>query len=128
MASHYKQNFRKGGAPPPPGSKKPTTGDAAFNLEKEHKIINPHKMDLRTTNRDNFKTFNVIPNPTRKLYVPPDKMPFLDSSIYKKDFPNWKVQPGHIEKHPQFPFYSLPFKGESLYRESFAKSISAKSL
>ena len=55
-------------------------------------------------------------------------MPFQDASIYKKDFPNWKVQPGHIEKHPQYPVYSLPFKGESLYRDSFAKSGSSKSL
>ena len=91
MASHYKQNFRKAGMPPPPGSKKPTTGDAAFNLEKEHRIINPHKMDLRTTNRDEFKAFNILPNPARKQYVAPDKMPFQDASIYKKDFPNWKV-------------------------------------
>jgi hypothetical protein len=25
-----------------------------FNVEKEHKIINPHRMDLSTTNKQNF--------------------------------------------------------------------------
>lgn len=27
----------------------------AFNLEKEAKIINPHKMDLNTTNKTKFR-------------------------------------------------------------------------
>ena len=33
----------------------------AFNLEKEHRIINPHKMELRTTNMADFKNFEVPP-------------------------------------------------------------------
>ena len=28
--------------------------DEAFNLEKEHKILNPHSMDLKTTTRVDF--------------------------------------------------------------------------
>jgi|JI9StandDraft_1071089.scaffolds.fasta_scaffold338265_1 hypothetical protein len=32
----------------------------AFNIEKEHKIINNHKMDLNTTVKDNFKDFKVV--------------------------------------------------------------------
>lgn len=31
----------------------------AFNLEKEAKIINPHKMDLNTTTHNTFKNFKV---------------------------------------------------------------------
>jgi hypothetical protein len=33
----------------------------AFNLEKEAKIINPHKMDLGTTSQKTYKNFQVIP-------------------------------------------------------------------
>lgn len=29
----------------------------AFNIEKEHKIINPHHMELNTTQKDNFREF-----------------------------------------------------------------------
>jgi len=29
----------------------------AFNLEKESKIINPHKVESNTTNKTNFKDF-----------------------------------------------------------------------
>lgn len=33
----------------------------SFNLEKEAKIINPHKMDMGTTSLDTYKNFRVIP-------------------------------------------------------------------
>ncbi len=33
----------------------------AFNLEKEHKILNPHSMDMKTTTRVDFKPFTVAP-------------------------------------------------------------------
>ena len=33
----------------------------AFNLEKEAKIINPHRMDLDTTNGSVYKSFNLKP-------------------------------------------------------------------
>ena len=33
----------------------------AFNLEKESKIINPHKMDLGTTSNTTYKNFKVEP-------------------------------------------------------------------
>ena len=29
----------------------------AFNIEKEHKIINPHKMELSTTNKVAYQPF-----------------------------------------------------------------------
>ena len=31
----------------------------AFNLEKEAKIINPHKMDLNTTNGSTYKKYEL---------------------------------------------------------------------
>lgn len=38
-----------------------------------------------------------------------------------KAFPNWQNGAKDVfhEKHPQYPFYSLPFKGESNYSQSF---------
>jgi hypothetical protein len=40
-----------------------------------------------------------------------------------KSFPNWKNGQNDIfhEKHPQYPFYSLPFKGESNYKAAFTE-------
>lgn len=37
------------------------TKEDAFNLEKETKIINPHRMELSTTNGVNYKNFKVAP-------------------------------------------------------------------
>jgi hypothetical protein len=33
----------------------------AFNLEKETKIINPHKVETTTINRQNYTRFDVTP-------------------------------------------------------------------
>lgn len=33
----------------------------SFNLEKEAKIINPHRMDMGTTSNNTYKNFRVIP-------------------------------------------------------------------
>lgn len=38
----------------------PRKRDEAFNLEKEHKIINPHKMELRTTAKVDYQPFQVV--------------------------------------------------------------------
>jgi hypothetical protein len=40
---------------------KDLTGEA-FNLEKEAKIINPHRMDMNTTSKNFYKQFNVKPS------------------------------------------------------------------
>ena len=47
-----------------------------------------------------------------------EKKPILGHSSYAKAFPNWRNGHNDIyhEKHPQYPFYSLPFKGESSYK------------
>jgi hypothetical protein len=49
-------------------------------------------------------------------------------SSYAKSFPNWKNGQGDIfhEKHPQYPFYSLPFKGNSQYKQSFTEEQQKK--
>ena len=43
------------------GSAHRITNEEAFNLEKEHKIINPHGMDFKTTTRIDYKPFAVAP-------------------------------------------------------------------
>jgi len=35
--------------------------DEAFNLEKEHKTLNPHEMDFKTTSRVDYLPFSVFP-------------------------------------------------------------------
>ena len=92
-------------------------GDA-FNLEKESKIINPHKMDLNTTSHNTYKNFKVKPSNKEAKKYDDDKKPIIGFSSYQKSFPNWKNGQNDIfhEKHPQYPFYSLPFKGESSYK------------
>lgn len=53
-----------------------------FNLEKEAKIINPHKMDLKTTAKDNFKPFTPeVKEKKLRKYVDEGK-PILGASAY----------------------------------------------
>ena len=44
------------------------------------------------------------------------------SSSYKASFVNWKNGSEDVfhEKHPQFPYYSLPFNGNSTYAQTFS--------
>ena len=58
----------------------------------------------------------------RVLYKNEDK-PILGTSAYQKSFPNWHNGNNDVfhEKQPQYPFYSLPFKGESNYKQSFTE-------
>lgn len=92
-------------------------------MEKEHKILNPHRMQMKTTNREEFKDFKVMP----KLQLPnpyePDNLEFPVASTYRQDFQNWKAGPNYIERHPQYPVYSLPFTGESEYRAANQKMV-----
>lgn len=48
----------------------------AFNLEKEHKIINPHPVDNKTTARVDFQPFSVVPHTTQKKRVEKSNAPF----------------------------------------------------
>ena len=90
----------------------------AFNVEKEHKIINPHKMDMATTQKTSFKGYSVQPSEKKLRSAPKNDAPMQQSSSYQAGFPNWKNGSNDIyhEKHPQFPYYSLPFKGNSNYK------------
>lgn len=44
----------------------------------------------------------------------------VKSSLYKNEYLNWGgTQKPLVEKTPQYPFYSLPFRGKSEYKERF---------
>ena len=54
----------------------------AFNLEKESKIINPHKMDLGTTSGSTYKNFEVSPKKKEYKKADDEKRPILGASSY----------------------------------------------
>jgi hypothetical protein len=74
----------------------------AFNMEKEHKIINNHKMDLNTTVKENFKDFKVIKTRKSVERLAKQPAPILGTSAYANQYPDWKngQQDVYIEKHP----------------------------
>lgn len=62
----------------------------AFNLEKETKIINPHRMDLNTTSGKTYKNFKVGPHQKEIKKLDDDKKPIVAFSSYQKSFPDWR--------------------------------------
>ena len=97
MASGYQKDF---------GDKLKKTivvknGDS-FNLEKEAKIINPHRMENGTTSTNTYKNFKVIPKKKQIKKYDDEGKPILAQSSYMKNFPNWQNGQGDIfhEKHP----------------------------
>jgi len=49
----------------------------AFNLEKEAKIINPHKMDLGTTTKSTYQEYKVQPRKKEYRKAEDDHKPIL---------------------------------------------------
>lgn len=93
------------------------TEEDAFNLEKETRIINPHRMETSTQNKTTYTNFKVLP-PKRELKpIPKSDAPAQKMSHYMAEFPNWQ-NGGDIyhERHPQYPYYSIPFRGDSTYK------------
>jgi len=115
--SNYKQNFKD-------TIKKAQIKNhkEAFNLEKEAKIINPHKMDLYTTNKAAFKGEKAEKPKPKQGELQQTPKPIQQSSSYKACFVDWKNGRDDVfhEKHPQFPYYSLPFNGNSTYAKTFS--------
>ena len=57
LISNYQKEY-----PSKHGTTHMISKEDAFNIEKEHKIINPHKMELSTTNKVAFQAFQVKPS------------------------------------------------------------------
>ena len=75
-------------------------------------------MDLTTTAREKLKG-TIDPEGKRNRRDPKEhkdeKAPFAKASSYKQNFPSWEngKRDIFIEKAPQYPVYSQPFRGES---------------
>lgn len=54
--------------------------------------------------------------------------PMMLSSSYQNSFPNWKngKKDCFHEKKPQYPIYSLPFRADSNYRQSYTDEKNKK--
>ena len=93
----------------------------AFNLEKESKIINPHKMDCTTTNKATFRGKKGSAALPKHEVIDSAPKPIQQSSSYKASFVDWKNGREDVfhEKSPQYPYYSLPFNGASTYANTF---------
>jgi hypothetical protein len=94
----------------------------AFNLEKEAKIINPHKMELQTTAKEVFRGEKGEKALQRKQETLKEDKPIVGQSSYQKNFPNWENGKADVfhERHPQYPFYSMPFRGQSSYKGTYS--------
>ena len=72
IASTYKKDFE---------SKLGGRGEV-FNLEREHKIINPHKMELRTTSKSDYQPYQLEPKKKKVARPQSAKVPFQKTSSY----------------------------------------------
>ena len=62
----------------------------AFNLEKESKIINPHRMETKTTTKEEFKGLMGEKNKSKKPIPEQEEKPIVKMSSYQANYPNWK--------------------------------------
>lgn len=99
------------------------TGEA-FNIEKEHKIINPHNVEKLTINRIDYQPFKVQPREPKKYRAPSPKQYVPTKTAYQAEFQNWGPNEVIHEKDPKYPYYSLPFKGNSNYARTFCQGSS----
>jgi len=90
-----------------------------FNVEKEHKILNPHTVEKLTINRIDYQPFQVQPREPKKFKAPPQQEYIGAKTAYQSEFMNWGPNEIIHEKEPQYPFYSLPFQGNSSYSKTF---------
>jgi hypothetical protein len=90
-----------------------------FNVEKEHKIINPHNVEKLTVNRIDYQPFTIQPREPKKLKAPSPKKIVAMKTSYQNEFQNWGPNEVIHEKDPKYPYYSLPFKGTSSYARTF---------
>lgn len=78
-------------------------------------------MDLATTNNTTYKGDKGLPKDPKYQELADNGKPVVQMSSYQASFPNWDNGKKDVfhEKHPQYPYYSLPFKGESTYKNNF---------
>lgn len=107
-----------------------------FNLEKEEKKGVKHPLNAKSSHFIEFKAplldmSNLLNNgiPENSVYAAKTSARqremagapvMVKSSLYKNEFLNWGGDKKPlVEKTPQYPYYSLPFRGKSEYKERF---------
>eukprot|EP00347_Sterkiella_histriomuscorum_P016390 403353370 len=100
--------------------------DQIFNMEREHRIINPHKMQLLTMKDTDYLPFKPEPRlrTIRDGYI--SNAPSKQKTDYQMDYPDWGKNLVFREKNPQYPVYSLPFKGKSAYNDGYNNTPHAR--
>ena len=80
-------------------------------------------MDLATTNKSKYKGEKGERAKPRTTEIIEPPKPIQQTSSYNASFPNWDNGKNDIfhEKHPQYPYYSLPFNGGSTYKNNFTE-------
>ncbi len=116
VGTNYQKDYAKYNSINAPGGQK--CGEP-FNVEKEHKIINPHDVEKLTINRIDYQPFQVQPRQPKKLKAPKQSEYIGAKTAYQAEFMNWGANEIIHEKEPQYPYYSLPFKGNSNYAQTF---------
>ncbi|CAI2369800.1 unnamed protein product [Moneuplotes crassus] len=131
-------------------------GDCFNLNNEKRRHINVNKMVCNTTNKDTFTDFQVQPGkglaqrsqsctqiPEKPIVVvekhrrDPNNSneykgtlsfssPFFNKSSYQKNFQNFGEGIMYQAKHPKYPVYMLPFKGDSIYRESFRRKLTQR--
>ena len=80
-------------------------------------------MDLETTTKTKFKGEKGERAQPKTQQVVDAPKPIQQMSSYHASFPNWDNGKNDVfhEKHPQYPYYSLPFNGGSTYKNNFTE-------
>lgn len=97
-------------------------------LKPQPKLFQPntHKMDLKTTNQNDYRPIKI--SSKKNKFISPDnnKAQFRGYTIYANDFPNWGENVVSREKawHPPVRSTEIAFKGTSTYKEAFSERTS----
>ena len=85
-------------------------------------------MDAVTSNETHYKGTTQEPIKLERRKHQKEAKPIIGQSAYAKAFPNWKNGAGDVfyEKEPQYPYYSLPFKGESTNNKTYTDEQNKK--
>ena len=80
-------------------------------------------MECKTTNKAVFTGAKGKAASIKKDVKHEVPKPVQTSSSYKASFVDWNNGKNDIfhEKHPQYPYYSLPFQGQTSYQKTHTK-------
>jgi len=115
-----------------------------FNLEKEPKKAAKHKFTGNSSTLMDYKNPEKVTGKTACKTEQPDSSNYnskiseqqkglkgapvmVNHSLYKNQFLDWGApEKPLVEKTPQYPFYSLPFRGKSEYKQRYQDDEDAR--